>query len=300
MSGVPILVTGSRGFAGRHLVARLRAGGRTVVGLDRTPVAHPDDVTADLGDAESVRDLVVDVRPDRVYHLAGAAFEPRDSIGRSDVLRATLDATASLASALAFAGGRPRVLVAGSCSVYGVPVRPDGRVVEDDPIAPVLFYGFAKASQEMLLALYHRRGVIDLRVARIFNLSGPGEGQGSVLGTAAFQAAAGGPVRLGNLGAVRDFLDVRDAAVAFETIVERGDAGGVYNVGSGRGIAVRSVVERVLAATGAALEHDPARDRPVDVPAIFADVVRLDALGFRSAYTLDDTVAAVVAAQRKE
>ncbi len=283
----PVMVTGSRGFAGRPLVAGLRAAGCRVVGLDLQPAEHPDDRCVDLSRADLIGAIVANEHPDRVCHLAGMAIEPADAEGRARLLNANIGMTLGLLDALVAAGCHCRFLLAGSCSVYGIPLRSDGRVVESDPVAPILYYGFTKAAQEELVRVYHRRGSIDLLVARLFNVTGPGEGPGTVLGAVARQIHSGAAaLRLGNVDTVRDFLDVRDAASAFRAILERGQAGLAYNVGCGNGETVRDRVLALSQAAGMAclIQRDEARVKPVDVKCIVADTKRLRELGWQAEF----------------
>ncbi len=272
------------------------------MGVDLVPPVHPDDVVLDLADSDAVTALVRSERPDRVVHLAGAVFEPADAAGRRRLLGLNVGLTLVLVEALAEVGDCPRFLLAGSCAVYGVPPGADGLAREDDPVAPVLYYGFTKAAQETLASTYHRRGALDLRVGRSFNLTGPGEPAHFVTGTVARQVASGaGVVRLGNIDTVRDFIDVRDAAVAYATILDRGVPGAVYNVGRGVPVTVEDQIRAVLAAAGGScrVERDESRIKAVDVPRIYADVARLRGLGWAPAHDLESTARDVLAAGRE-
>jgi len=289
----PIIVTGSRGFTGRHLVEILRGEGIPVVGVDRTPTEHGDDVQVDLQKSETVRELFRDVRPGRIYHLAGIVREPVDEAGRRDLLDANLGSTMSVLEASMGLPGPVRVLVTSSCAVYGVPERADGRVAESDPIAPVLFYGVTKASQELLAASYQRRGGPDVLITRAFNVTGPGESDAFLIGTVAHQMGTGGAaIRLGNLDRERDFLDVRDAVSAYRVVMDRGQPGMAYNVGSGRPIVLRDLVSLVMQVAGLEREviFDVSKIRSIDVPRIHADVTRLAGLGWTPCRDLATTV----------
>ncbi|MBI4705041.1 MAG: NAD(P)-dependent oxidoreductase [Deltaproteobacteria bacterium] len=295
-------LTGASGFTGRHLAARLRAAGHHVVGVDRAPPLLPGDVQADLLASGVMRDLIARVRPVRVYHLAGPVAEPRDEAGRKSALDATVSMTLGLLEALAGLGGRRRMLVTSSCATYGAPSRADGRTTEQDPVAPVSFYGLSKAMQELVALSFGRQSGVEVVVTRGYNLLGPGEGDRSVTGTVLAQLAAGSRrIRTGSVDTARDFLDVRDAAAAYEAVMEQGEAFAVYNVGSGRAVAVNDVIGQVLAqwGGGCVLERDESRLRRADVPCVFADNSRLLGLGWRPAHALADSVRDAVAAQRE-
>jgi len=298
------VVTGSRGFLGRALTRLLRQRGDRVLGLDLRPGDHPDDVVGDLADPGSWRGRLDPRGMTGVFHLAGRVGEPGDAEGRKALMQDTLEGTIGLLEWACGQEPRPRMVLASSSAVYGVPASPDGRIGESDPLAPRLFYGVVKAAQEELVRREVRLGRLEAVVARLFNLTGPGEGPGSLPGATALQLVRGATVlRLGRLDTVRDFLDVRDAARALVLVMERGGAGEVVHVASGVGESVGDRVMRLVRASGrsVAIEKDPERVRPDDVPVAVADVSRLRALGFRARVDPDRSAADLLASlQGKE
>ena len=95
---------------------------------------------------------------------------------------------------------------------------------------------------------------------------------------AEIEAGLSQPVlRVGNLSAQRDFTDVRDVVRAYTLLLEKGRAGEVYNVGSGKAIAISNILEKIISLSHAQIriEVDPERLRPVDIPLIEADIQKL-------------------------
>jgi GDP-4-dehydro-6-deoxy-D-mannose reductase len=86
-------------------------------------------------------------------------------------------------------------------------------------------------------------------------------------------------IEVGNLDAVRDFTDVRDVVRAYASLLEQGQPGEVYNVCSGRGVAVRDVLERLRGMARMAIEvHvDPSRLRPADIRSLIGNPAKLRA-----------------------
>jgi GDP-4-dehydro-6-deoxy-D-mannose reductase len=110
-------------------------------------------------------------------------------------------------------------------------------------------------------------------------------------------------LRVGNITPRRDFTDVRDVVRAYRLLVERGQAGEVYNVCSGRDVAIAELAERMLLLAGADLRVVPeaARSRAVDVPVMRGDPTRLHAAtGWEPEVPLDDTLSSVLAYWRDE
>src|SRR3546814_451581 len=154
-------------------------------------------------------------------------------------------------------------------------------VAEDRVLRPVSVYGITKAWQTELAYLYAGRGV-DVVVARIFNLLGPHLSERLFVGRLRKQIdevrrGERRRIEVGSLSASRDYIAIEDAATQLLTIAELGDAGKVYNVGSGLPITMQELLCRELAHNGltevAVVEAtDSADSRRYDVPLIYADV----------------------------
>src|SRR5215470_3731915 len=122
------LVTGVTGFAGGHLAEALLARGEAVVGVGRRAEwpagwrhleAKVDLRACDVGDGAALEALLREVRPERVYHLAGYAHTGRSFQDPDAAWAGNLAATRSLYGAVARWGGRPRILFVGSGLIYG-------------------------------------------------------------------------------------------------------------------------------------------------------------------------------------
>jgi len=290
----PVLVTGAAGFGGSHLVEHLLERGERIVALDH-PEARPENLDAvrdrveyvacDLaaGGSDDLRRALGGREFRAVYHLAGLA-----SVRRSfDDIRRTLEvnafATLNLVGALLRQGSLPRLLLVGSAEEYGPAPAGAGGVREDAPLAPVSPYALSKVWQEALGAYYARTERWPVLMTRTYNHTGPRQGPDFVCADFARQIARielrleEPVIRVGNLAAARDFLDVRDVARAYRLVVEQGVPGTAYNVCSGvaRGIADLLQALLRLAAVKIKVEVDVSRHRPVDVPVLHGDPGRL-------------------------
>jgi GDP-4-dehydro-6-deoxy-D-mannose reductase len=292
---VRVLVTGARGFAGRHLTAALRARGHEVIEADRSAhgagaadASAGDVLLVDVTDALEVRGAFELARPDAVAHLAAQAAVPAsldDPAGTLDVnARGTLNVLEA-ARALAEDGLRPRVLVVSTGDVYGAQPRERYPLREDAPPLPRSPYAASKAAAEALAHAYARSFGVDAVVTRAFNHVGPGQDERFAVAAFAAQiarAASGDDpvVRVGNLEASRDVLDVRDVCEAYALLLEGGGAPGeVYNVCSGTATPMRELLRRLIEIARVPVEvrEDPARMRPADVPVSVGDPAKLRA-----------------------
>jgi GDP-4-dehydro-6-deoxy-D-mannose reductase len=281
---VRVLVTGARGFVGRHLTAALRARGHDVVEADRG--AHEDALQVDVTDSLEVRGAFELARPDAVAHLAAQASVPASLADPAGTLAVNVRGTLHVleaARALADDGVRARVLVVSTGDVYGVQPRERYPLRESAPPLPRNPYAASKAAAEALAQAYARSFGVDAVITRAFNHIGPG--QDDRFAVAAFAAqiarvAAGEDrvVSVGNLEASRDFLDVRDVCDAYALLLEGGgESGEIYNVCSGTATTMREMLRRLIEIAHAAVEvrEDPERMRPADVPISVGDASKL-------------------------
>ncbi|MCZ6726130.1 MAG: GDP-mannose 4,6-dehydratase [Acidobacteria bacterium] len=283
-----VLITGVAGFVGSHLAARLTGAGVEVWGtyLQQEPDLDGIELRdVDILDARGVRRAMEEARPDAVVHLAGLSH-----VGRSwDDLASYFQVNVVGAENVLDAAGERRVIVASSAEVYGT-VPPEAQpIVEDRLLAPASPYALTKAALERLA---RPRGAL---VVRSFNAIGPGQAEEFALPSFARQLAAirrgvREPVlRVGNLAAERDFVPIDDVVEAYRLLIDRGERGEVYNLGSGRAMSIEQALHRLIVVSGvkARIEVDPERFRPTDVPLLKADASKLCALGWSPRLDVD-------------
>lgn len=280
-----VVVTGSAGFLGRAVVARLLAAGREVVGVDRRgavpmhtgPAAprhtelHADLLGYDGIAAAAIRDA------SGVIHLAGC---PGVRDARSDVAwYRHRDNVLATAAALGAAGRRTTVVVATSSSIYGGSVG--GRAcVETDPLNPRGGYAASKALAEQLCRDHNEAGG-RVVIARPFTVAGEGQRSDMALATWIEAARAGQPLRiLGGPERTRDVTDVRDAARALVALLDADEPGAV-NVGTGSPIRLGTMVETIAATLDVEVRTRVEPAGPDEVSDTRADTRRLaDLVGF--------------------
>jgi GDP-4-dehydro-6-deoxy-D-mannose reductase len=282
-----VLVTGASGFVGGHLVEHL-AGSHHVVGWSQSSppsafarLAQWEHV--DLLDRERVRSRIKALRPGIVYHCAGATQVDRSWKTPTQPLASNVLATHHLFDALRRAGGACRVLVTGSAAIYAPSLTP---LTEGSRIAPDSPYAVSKLAQE---SLGLRAGVedgLEVLVTRSFNHTGPRQASAYVAPSIARQIALierGGVepvIHVGNLEAARDITDVRDVVRAYVLLVHAGTPGEVYNVASGVGHSIRSILDGLVELSGTRLriQTDEQRLRPRDNPILVGDSSKLRAV----------------------
>jgi GDP-4-dehydro-6-deoxy-D-mannose reductase len=204
---------------------------------------------------------------------------------------------------------RCRVLVVGTNEEYGASSIGGQPLHEDTPLQPTSPYGVSKAAQSLLAQQYVLSHQLDIVRVRPFTHIGPRQNERFV--TAAFarqiarveQGLQAPVINVGNLGAYRDFTDVRDIVRAYALVVEHGEAGAVYNIGSGHAVTVRHILDTLLSFSTCQVEirPDPALMRPIDIPRVTADCRRLhQRTGWQRHFTLEQTLYDVLAYWREQ
>jgi GDP-4-dehydro-6-deoxy-D-mannose reductase len=240
-------------------------------------------LAADLRDPLAVHQVVEQCRPDYIYHLAGQAFVGDSWSHPWDTLETNLRAQVNLLEAVVASGLRPRILVVGSADEYGRTLLADGLIDESFPLQPDSPYGVSKVGQDLLGLQYFLSYQLPIIRVRPFNHIGPRQSVKFVAADFASQIAAieaghqPAVIRVGNLAAGRDFTDVRDTVRAYALLLERGEPGEVYNIGTGVSHRIQDLLE-VLLSLGRVpiqVEPDAARLRPNDLPNLVCDAGRL-------------------------
>ncbi len=278
-----ILITGANGFVGRHAVREFQKKGYEVyegLGPAGKP-EHSKQVPFNLLHTEIIRFLVHQLQPEFCLHLAGQAHIP---FCREDPVTATdLNVTGTVRLLQAFREHKPdaRILVVTSAEVYGQ--RPERQPVqEEDGLRPTTLYGITKqAADEAALAFQDQLG-LQVMCARPWNHIGPGQHPRFVVSAFARQFAdfmdgAPAKMRTGNLDSKRDFTDVRDIVRGYRLILEEGQPGEAYNLGSGRLRPIRDLIDALSELSGIKpeLETDPQLFRPTDAsPLLSVDKIR--------------------------
>ncbi len=291
-------VTGGAGFVGRHLRDHLLAEGDEVTSVD---------MEVDVANADAIGRAVAEARPDAIFHLAALSHVGQSWEVPAEVLRVNVLGTAGVLAAARALSPSPVTLVISSAEVYGNVAAEALPIDESTPVAPISPYAASKAAAEQLALQAWRGWGQPVIVVRPFNHAGPG--QAPTFAVSAFakriveaQRVGESTIPAGTLSARRDYTDVRDVVRAYRLLATRGRSGSVYNVCSGRDVAVAEVADRLVALAGADITFvtDPALVRPVDLPVLRGDCTRLgDDTGWRPEISLDDTLRDVLAYWRE-
>ena len=267
------LITGGRGFVGRHLEDHLVREGDDVVAID---------LEVDVADPAAVADAVSEAAPDVIYHLAALAHVGDSWADPSKVLGVKVIGTANVLAAARTTSPSCRIIVVSSAEVYGI-VSPDELpLTEASEVRPASPYAASKAAAEQV-ALQAARGFgQQVVVARPFNHVGPGQAPVFAVPALAKRIidavdAGNSWLPVGTLTTRRDFTDVRDVVRAYRLLALTGSTGAVYNIASGVDVEIAEIARMLLDLVGTDLELrlDESLMRPVDIPVLRGDAERL-------------------------
>ena len=289
-----VVVTGTAGFIGRHVVATLNDRGHHVVGIDRrtwTPAPLEHALVADLLDDDpAIPDALRDA--DGIVHLAGRPGV-RDTYPDVERLRRRDNVLAGEV-VLRHAPLTTPLVVASSSSVYG---GTTGRAChEDDPPRPAGGYARSKVELERRCRLRREAGGA-VAVARPFTVAGEGQRPDMALARWIADARAGRPLTIiGSRDRTRDLTDVRDVAEGLVRMLERAVTGTV-NLGTGTGRSLGELTRAVADALAVPVETRTVPAAAVEPAATLADTRRCARLlGFVPSTDLASLVTRQIAA----
>lgn len=300
------LVTGGCGFIGSRLVAKLVHAGHSVAVVDDLSLgaernlggvaAEAELLVVDIRNEGAVAQAVAQVRPDKVIHLAALHFIPACDRAPKVCVDVNVGGTQALLDACA-ATQVGSVVLASSAAVYAPATTAHD---EQAQLGPTDVYGLTKLWTEQLGARFSRLVGVPTRVARLFNVFGPGETNPHLVPSVIAQARQGVQLRLGNLDTARDYVFVDDVAEALiaMSMTESSTEHVAMNIGRGTEVTGHDIVAIVASLMGTALQvvSDPERMRASDRPHLCSDPRLAKAeLGWRAGTDLRDGLDAAMA-----
>lgn len=305
----PILITGGTGFVGSHLVEQLVADGQT--NLHVTTYRAIDEYTAqlippghvhavDLTDQQAAADLIHQIQPSQIYHLAAFATVGKSFDNTYQTLQNNLLLQYSVLEAVKQHAPLAKILIVGSGMEYDfLKLAADHQpaATENSAIGPVSPYAISKVLQDLLgLSYFYSYQLNTIRV-RPFNHIGERQSPDFAIPSFAKQIVAiergqQAELKVGNLNAIRDFTDVKDVVQAYVLLMNQGKVGEVYNVGSGHGYPVSEILAILcsLAKQTIKIEVDSERIRPLDIESAVADISKIKALGWHPTIEIKTTL----------
>lgn len=246
MKAMKALITGIDGFTGHYMAAELSAAGYEVFGLSNKHAVTMPNVravfTSDLCDATTLTNIVKEVQPNVVVHLAAISFVPHGDI--SEIYRVNLLGSRNLLEVLSKTGHAVKsVLLASSANVYGNATA--GLLDETTSPAPANDYAVSKLAMEYMAKLFMER--LPIIITRPFNYTGVGQSDNFLIPKIISHVKRKAEViELGNLDVARDFSDVRVVVQHYRKLLESSDSRGeTFNICSGQAYTLNQVLDMV-------------------------------------------------------
>jgi GDP-4-dehydro-6-deoxy-D-mannose reductase len=302
------LITGVTGFAGSYLAEELLHNGFDVAGTvyNSEPTDNIETIKdrlrlfpLDVLDKTWCRRLVARLRPDYIFHLAAIASVSESFRNETLTFEINFNGTINMLSACVGMKRLKKFVFVGSSDSYGLVGSKGRALTEEQPFNPVSPYGISKAAAEYACRHFFRQHRLPVVIVRAFNHSGPRQNDSYVIPAfarqiAAIEAGRQRPViKVGDLSARRDLSDVRDVVCGYRLAARKGKAGDVYQLCSGRAVAISRVLEMMLAMSDRVItvKVDRKRMRKSDLPVLRGSRRKAtQQLGFRSRYKLKDTL----------
>lgn len=291
MAGVA-LVTGISGFTGHYLARRLASDGYEVHGLGQDESAHGDKKrhVVDLRDLPTLTQVVSEIKPDVVVHLAAVAFVGHGDV--TDIYTSNIVGTRNLLKALVDSGHTPeKVLLASSANIYGnaSPCLLD----ESCPASPENDYAVSKYAMELMSRQWQRH--LPIVFSRPFNYTGVGQASNFLIPKVVGHFARGEAViELGNTDVYRDYSDVRMVVDAYAGLLTLGQPGVAYNICSGRVYSIADILAILAQLAGYEIEVrvNPDFVRENEIKHLAGSSQRLlETIGERETIAFGDTLA---------
>lgn len=302
MNGQKLLIFGS-GFIARHIAEEA-----TTQGFDTVLLYNHHTIESFTGLRQiqlasvNLTNFIAKERPTAIIALQGNSFVP-DNQNLLEALNANLLMTMSFMEKVLAAHQKgtlklTRVIFAGSAGEYGKTYHEP--IAENFPLHPTSVYGLTKIFLYNMAMFYAEKGLPVIHV-RQFNCTGPHQRAPFVIPSICRQIAKierglQDSITIGDTTQERDFIDVRDAAVAYLLLLKSARNGEIYNIGSGHAVSIAEVLRKAISlttvSTGIPLTYDPELffDKNAMSKKICADITKLYSLGFEFRYTLDDTL----------
>jgi len=243
-----VLITGISGFVGSHLTELLLAHNAKIWGVVRK---HADPrypniehlrkkiniLHCDLTEQAGIEEIIRNVDPHVIYHLAAESFVPMSLAEPKRVYFNNVECTWNVfIAARKYCNSLEALHVACTSEQYGyVKSFDELPIKEENPLRPLTPYALSKVDTEKIAKLYYDVYDVPSVITRAFNHEGSKRGHKfftSVIARTIVRCLLKNEKRviIGNPNSIRDFTHVRDMVNAYMLAVEKIDRGEPYNI----------------------------------------------------------------------
>ena len=300
--GKEVLITGGAGFVGSHLAEKLTQLGSKVTILDDFSSGRIENIPfipktnilkCDVSNLDELRPIIVRNGYDLIFHYAANASVPKSVDDRENDFRRNVVGTFNVLHS-AIDSKCARVVFASSSAVYGQKKDVVHELDLADPMAP---YGLGKLVGEQYGRMYSDMFDLPVLCMRYFNIYGPRQPRYVMFDfIQKFLRDEKKIAMLGTPDITRDFIYCSDAVDATLDIVQKStNKFDIYNVGTGKGTQIGDLcrlMNKLLVEMTGSDDHREivysGSSWKGDIKQIVADSTKLDSIGFRPKYTLEE------------
>lgn len=298
-----ILITGGTGFVASHLVEELYNRGERDIHLTSyrddgefvKKFVEPNNIyKINLTDHQATEDLIKEIQPEEIYHLASLASVGDSFEKRKFILEMNTSLQLNLLEAIKEYTPNSKMLHVSTALMYEAS---NEAINEKSQLGPDNPYALSKLIQDMMVYTFVKSEKLNIVRVRPFNHIGERQTLGFVVAdlAAAIAKVEKGQqdyVSVGNLESVRDFSDVKDIVSAYILLMEKGQSGEVYNVGSGASHSIKEILDLLISMANKEIKvlHDPSKIRPIDLPYLVCDNEKILNLGYAPKHQLKETL----------
>ena len=244
------LVIGGRGFIGSAVKKESSSLGEVYsTCVEDDP--KENEIQLDLRDIKNVRDVLTNVKPEFIVNCAGIVTNDDkaklNELFTRNVLQAVVDTGIKV----------KRLVILGSAAEYGLVDPSNLPVDEDTPLNATSLYGLSKVRETTFAREFSKKHGLPVVVARLFNPIGANMPPRMLITGIKKQAkqlilGETDHIEVSRLDSERDYIDVKDVAVAIGKLLGKKPEFDVYNIGTNHTTTTRGLVNFVLMAMGIA------------------------------------------------
>jgi len=296
-----VLITGIAGFIGMHTALKFRSMGHEVCGFDNFNTYYSPELKRkrasvlegagvrvflkDLEDAEAMRRVVKDTKPDLVIHLAAMAGVRYSMDHADEYIKTNCLGSLNLIRACEEANVENVIYASTSCVMHGNPLpwgEPEYLYPQINP------YGYTKAIVE---SQFHISKIPNAVGLRFFTVYGPWGRPDMALFDFTKNILAGNPITLFNYGDMkRDFTYIDDIVQGICLVADNMTPRDMYSIGRGEVVELQRFVDAIQSSLGvdAIIEYGP--KHPADAHVTASDTTKLQKLGYKPITSIEEGV----------
>jgi GDP-4-dehydro-6-deoxy-D-mannose reductase len=249
-----VLITGIEGFVGQHLADYLTNHSYQISGIF---FAEPEKKVGrlyhcDIRDYPLLLKIFKEDKPEAIFHLAAQSSVSQAEKNLTETFAINTQGTLNILEAVRTVGINTRMIYVSSCEVYGLTANLTHQLTELSQTNSVSFYALSKLMAEQVCQYYYKQYKLETIILRPFSHTGPGQSENFIFPKIARRIAeieygiGKANIIIGNLDVVRDYTDISDIIKAYHQVLEKCEAGEIYNITSGKSYSIRNGVDFLL------------------------------------------------------